>query len=132
MAEQRNIIFLDDLDDTEFTPGEDGETRVIIARRIAGRTLYRAVDLSADNAAAYDEAIKPFWEAGTRVLSQELVHVPKTARPAPVPSRAVVPAPAAEPTAAEIRDWAKDNGHTVTGRGRIPQTIRNAFDQAHA
>jgi hypothetical protein len=36
----------------------------------------------------------------------------------------------AEQTSA-LRDWAKQNGYTVSNRGRISQTIRDAFDAAH-
>jgi hypothetical protein len=34
-------------------------------------------------------------------------------------------------SAKEIRDWARSNGHKVPERGRIPSTIREAFDAAH-
>lgn len=30
-----------------------------------------------------------------------------------------------------IRDWAKDNGYTLSSRGRIPHTIVNAYNEAH-
>ncbi len=30
-----------------------------------------------------------------------------------------------------IRAWANDHGHPVSGRGRIPAAVRDAFDQAH-
>jgi hypothetical protein len=30
----------------------------------------------------------------------------------------------------EIRDWAADNGHTVSPRGRIPAAVIDAFDAA--
>ena len=34
-------------------------------------------------------------------------------------------------SAKEIRDWARDNGHKVPERGRIPATVREAFQAAH-
>jgi hypothetical protein len=32
---------------------------------------------------------------------------------------------------AAIRAWAKDNGHEVSDRGRIPATVIEAYDEAH-
>jgi hypothetical protein len=40
------------------------------------------------------------------------------------------PLPAAPPSAAEIRAWAIANGHPVSPKGRIPASVRRAFDQA--
>jgi hypothetical protein len=34
------------------------------------------------------------------------------------------------PSAAEVRAWAQSNGYDVPERGRIPQTIRDAYDSA--
>jgi hypothetical protein len=34
-------------------------------------------------------------------------------------------------SAKEVRDWARSNGHKVPERGRIPATVREAFDSAH-
>lgn len=33
---------------------------------------------------------------------------------------------------AEIRRWARDHGHKVSDRGRIPDTIMDAYQDAHA
>ncbi|MDP9397219.1 MAG: Lsr2 family protein [Actinomycetota bacterium] len=33
---------------------------------------------------------------------------------------------------AEIRDWAKRHGHSVNERGRIPTSVVEAYEQAHA
>jgi hypothetical protein len=32
---------------------------------------------------------------------------------------------------AQIREWARSNGHKVNERGRIPATIIEAYDKAH-
>ncbi|MDT0235241.1 Lsr2 family protein [Curtobacterium sp. BRB10] len=32
---------------------------------------------------------------------------------------------------AKIRDWAATNGYDVSSRGRISQTVRDAYDAAH-
>ena len=34
------------------------------------------------------------------------------------------------PSAKEIRDWARSNGHSVPERGRIPADVREAFESA--
>ncbi|MDQ3824574.1 MAG: Lsr2 family protein [Actinomycetota bacterium] len=31
-----------------------------------------------------------------------------------------------------VREWARQHGHTISNRGRIPTSIQQAFDQAHA
>ncbi len=38
--------------------------------------------------------------------------------------------PAAEPTSAQIRDWARRNGWTISDRGRVPASIVAAYRQA--
>jgi hypothetical protein len=35
------------------------------------------------------------------------------------------------PTASDIRNWAREHGHDVPGRGNIPNEIREAYDIAH-
>nr|WP_277551869.1 histone-like nucleoid-structuring protein Lsr2 [Kocuria oceani] len=35
------------------------------------------------------------------------------------------------PDTAKIRAWAKENGHEVSDRGRIHQTVKNAYYAAH-
>lgn len=37
--------------------------------------------------------------------------------------------PAAEPTPAQIRDWARRNGWTISDRGRIPASVAEAYRQ---
>ena len=35
------------------------------------------------------------------------------------------------PSAKEVREWARENGHDVPERGRIPAEVREAYDAAH-
>lgn len=42
------------------------------------------------------------------------------------------PLPPREPTAAEIRGWAVEEGIEVSDRGRIPAAVRAAYDRAHS
>ena len=34
-------------------------------------------------------------------------------------------------TAAEIREWARENGCEVPDRGRVPSDVRDAYEAAH-
>lgn len=38
---------------------------------------------------------------------------------------------AAEPSASDVRAWARDHGYDVSARGRIPADVRAAYDAAH-
>ena len=31
-----------------------------------------------------------------------------------------------------VREWARQHGHNISNRGRLPASIQQAFDQAHA
>lgn len=46
-------------------------------------------------------------------------------------TEAVVPAPA-EPSTADVRAWARENGHEVKDAGPIPKDAQAAYDAAHA
>jgi hypothetical protein len=39
--------------------------------------------------------------------------------------------PAAKPDSSIIRSWARENGHKVPERGRVPQSVIDAFYEAH-
>lgn len=40
--------------------------------------------------------------------------------------------PPSEPSTADVREWARANGHDVADAGPIPNAVREAFDAAHA
>jgi hypothetical protein len=65
-----------------------------------------------------------------RFLGAALAHhgedAPAARRAAELPAGGPL-APAA-PTAAEIRAWAVANGHEISAKGRIPASVREAFD----
>ncbi|WP_353649576.1 histone-like nucleoid-structuring protein Lsr2 [Nakamurella sp. A5-74] len=48
-----------------------------------------------------------------------------------VPAGPVPPKPASEASAAEIRAWAEETGVQVNAKGRIPATVRAAFQARH-
>ena len=49
----------------------------------------------------------------------------------PTSRRVVTTAPVAREQAQAVRDWARNNGYTVSERGRIPKNVQEAFDNAH-
>ena len=59
--------------------------------------------------------------AGTRVTPQRTRRSQRVVKP-PVSGRDQVQA---------VRDWARQNGSTVSARGRIPKSIQDAFAAAH-
>jgi hypothetical protein len=89
------------------------------------RTLNATVpiDLSADNIAEFKSAIGGFIEAPGRSRAPAMV----TALVAPE----LVAVSSPEQTQA-VRKWARQHGHNISNRGRIPTSIQQAFDQAHA
>lgn len=61
-------------------------------------------------------------------LSHHMDEEPAADRTADLPTAGLLPA--APPTAAEVRLWAATNGYRVARKGRIPASVRRAFDAA--
>lgn len=74
MAQRTITTLVDDLDGTDLEPGS-GET---IRFGIDGRTY--EIDLSADNAGALREALRPYTEAGRRIPQTRTRHPRRSAR----------------------------------------------------
>ncbi|NHC15793.1 histone-like nucleoid-structuring protein Lsr2 [Motilibacter deserti] len=119
MAQKTIVTLEDDLDggpaDETLTFALDGVTYEI--------------DLNEDNAQALRDALAPYVGNARRVSGRS------TARSSSRGSRAAS-APAAAPArrqdSASIREWARQNGHTVNERGRIPAAVLEAYEQAHS
>jgi hypothetical protein len=97
--------FIDDIDgspaERTFTFAVDG-------------TNYE-LDLSADNIAEFKSAIGGFIESARKVKhsrSRDGRRVRST-------------------KAKDVRQWARQQGHNIGSRGRVPASIQRAFDQAH-
>jgi hypothetical protein len=78
------------------------------------------IDLGKKNRAAFERALKPYVEAGTKVSK-----------------RAQRPAGRRRSTAAStgldlsaVRSWAVENGYTISSRGRVPRTVIEAYQGA--
>ncbi|HYF73381.1 MAG TPA: Lsr2 family protein [Nocardioides sp.] len=110
MAQKVNIVLVDDLDGSEATEtvtfGLDGTTYEI--------------DLNDANAAALREALAGYIGHGRKVGA-----APRRGR------RTAAASSGNGPSAKEIRDWARANGHDVPDRGRVSAEVREAYDAAH-
>ncbi|NVC25122.1 Lsr2 family protein [Kocuria salina] len=77
------------------------------------------IDLSSSNAEKLREALRPFAEAGRKTTRSS---APRSTRTRTSDS---------DPDTAKIRAWAKKNGHKVSDRGRIHQSVKDAYYAAH-
>jgi hypothetical protein len=117
MAQKTIVSLIDDLDGSEADEtagfGLDGVTYEI--------------DLSEKNATTLREALAPFVatarRTGGRTARRTSTTATATARPA-------ARSGGSDETAA-IREWARNNGHTVSDRGRIAATVIDAYRKAH-
>ncbi len=113
MAQKVNIILVDDLDDSEAT-----ET---VAFGLDG-TSYE-IDLNDSHAEELREALAGYIGHARKV--------PSSGRRAAARKPAPAASSASGASAADVRIWARENGHEVPERGRIPAEIREAYDSAH-
>jgi hypothetical protein len=118
MAQKVNIVLVDDIDGSEATEtvsfGLDG-------------TNYE-IDLNDQNAAALREVLASYVGHGRKVGS-----APRRGggRRSGGSGSSSAGSAAGGPTAREIRDWARENGHDVPDRGRVSAEVREAYDKAH-
>lgn len=113
MARQVITTLIDDLD------GKKADRTVEFA---LDGTSY-TIDLSEANAGKLRKALDPFIAAGTRVgrLNRGAGrHVVTSARSA-----------GSRDENRAVRDWAIRNGYQISERGRIPQSISDAYRAAH-
>lgn len=106
MAQRVSITLVDDIDESE------ADETVTFA--LDGATY--EIDLNAANAARLRETLAEFVGVARKVSG-------RSSRPSTRSSAAS--------DAAEVRQWAKDNGYSVTDRGRIPADVRAAYEAAH-
>lgn len=109
MAQKVEIHLEDDLDGG---PADDTITFALDGRDYE-------IDLSTTNAEKLREAVRPFAEAGRKATRGGGA---RSTRPR---------ASGSDPDTAKIRAWAKENGYEVSDRGRIHQSIKDAYYAAH-
>ncbi|NGO80722.1 Lsr2 family protein [Streptomyces sp. YC504] len=110
MAQKVQVLLVDDLDG-----GEADET---VTFALDGKTY--EIDLTTANADKLRDALAPFVQGGRRTGG----------RASGARGKARTATGGGEDTAA-IRAWAKENGHDVKPRGRVPQEIREAYQKAN-
>jgi hypothetical protein len=76
------------------------------------------IDLCAPHSAEFGKKVGPFAEHARRVLSGSRSR--RKAKPGTARRRG-----------ADIREWARTRGHEVSDRGRIPDSVIEAYDAAH-
>jgi len=107
MAQRVKIELVDDLDGSEasetVTFGLDGSTYEI--------------DLNSGNAAGLREALAPYLGHARKAGGSH--------------RRGRRSAATSGPSTADIREWARANGHEVSDRGRVSSEVREAYDAAH-
>ncbi|MFE7313835.1 Lsr2 family protein [Streptomyces sp. NPDC057555] len=108
MAKQVVTIYTDDL------TGEESSEATTHRFSIDG--VEYEIDLDPDSFDQLLEAMAPFTKSGRRVGK---ARKPRQAKAA------------GRDDSAAIRAWAKEAGHDVSDRGRVPAEVREAYDKAH-
>lgn len=108
MAQSVQIILEDDL--------EGGEADETVQFALDGKDY--EIDLSTANAEKLREALRPYAAAGRKASRTQTRSMGARASKS-------------DPDTAKIRAWAKENGHEVSDRGRIHQSVKDAYYAAH-
>ncbi|MEU4241154.1 Lsr2 family protein [Actinoplanes sp. NPDC026619] len=113
MARQVITTLIDDLD------GKKADRTVEFSLDGIGYTI----DLSEANAGKLRKALDPYISAGNRIgRSATRISLRRT-----VPGRTA----SSRDENRLIREWAQANGHQISERGRIPQSVTDAYRAAH-
>lgn len=108
------------IDDLTGEPVEDGES---IQFTWLGQTL--EIDLGKANADAFRKIMSTYVDAAAEVQPEPLVPAPRRTR-----SSSSTGSKRSKEELQAIREWAVANGHEVSQRGRIAQSVQDAFDEA--
>ena len=117
MAQQTTVRFIDDLD------GSDAVGTVTFA--LDNRSY--EIDLSDENTDKLHEALAPYIEHGRKAGGRS------GGRGRTRGQAAMTEAPTARSNRQDtqaIREWARQNGHQVNDRGRIPKSVIEAYQAA--
>ncbi|MEU8670633.1 Lsr2 family protein [Streptomyces anulatus] len=110
MAQKVQVLLVDDLD------GVEADETVTFA--LDGKTY--EIDLTTANADKLRGLLEPYTKGGRRTGGRASTGRGK--------GRAVA---GGNKDTAEIRRWARENGHNVNDRGRVPAEIREAYEKAN-
>lgn len=110
MAQKMEITLVDDIDGT---PAQETVTFAVDG-------VNYEIDLNEDHANALRESFAE-WVAHARRAGGRKVTTRRTRSAGS----------GASAGASKIREWARENGYTVSERGRIPAEVREAYDRAN-
>ena len=110
MAQKVTVVLVDDVDG-----GAADET---VSFALDGVSY--EIDLSTKNATAFRDSLAQYVGTARKVGSRSSGRGAGRRR-----------ASGGDNRTAQIREWARANGHKVNERGRIPATIIEAYDKAH-
>ena len=137
------IVTVEYIDDLEGVP-VDAKTVDTVEFSYRGKEY--SLVLTKKNGIQFDKDIARYINAAKKAqtrdarpaLSKASPAPRRTTNPAPATRRktgarkAVAAAPATGPKRTQtIREWAADNGHVVSARGRIPASVIEAYNAAH-
>ncbi|QIK65104.1 Lsr2 family protein [Nocardioides sp. HDW12B] len=112
MAQRVNVVLEDDID------GTDADETVTFS--LDG--VHYEIDLSAANADKLRESLSLYIGHGRKTSGR---------RRTGAPARKAAGSAASGPSAADVRAWARENGHDVPERGRVSAEVREAYAAAH-
>jgi hypothetical protein len=117
MAQHVDVRYVDDLDGTEASS--------TVSFALDGRSY--EIDLSEDNAAKLRDSLAAFVAAARRSGGSGR----RGRTPRATPEKDEQPTRSNREHTAAIRTWARENGHDVSERGRIPKAVVEAYQAAH-
>lgn len=120
MARKEEIVvtWTDDLDGTELSAD------TLVEAHFAHNGNEYVIDLSEENANKLADSLAPYKEAGRRV------------GPTPAPAKRKKTSLGLRDLSGRdlnaVRQWARENDYEVSARGRVPQHIVAAYDEANS
>ena len=115
MTQQTTVRFVDDLDGSEASGTLDFS--------LDGRNYQ--IDLSDENATRLRDALAPFIDVARKTGGRG-----RRGRAQRQTAMADRPARSNREETHAIREWARQNGHQVSDRGRIPKSVIEAYQAA--
>jgi hypothetical protein len=115
VARQTTVSFVDDLDGSEASG--------TVAFGLDGR--FYEIDLSDKNAARLRDALEPFVSAAREAGGRSSGRGRGGRQRQEVE---VKPARSNREETAAIRQWAREHGHEISDRGRIPKSVIEAYE----
>jgi len=88
-------------------------------------------DTSAKHAKEFRQAVEPYTSVARRVKPAPTRRRRSSPRPTKKRLSATAGTGRSPEQLAAIREWARQNGHTVSDKGRIARSVVDAFDAAH-